>query len=404
LWDNKPEKIKRDIITQAYCNGGLKMINIEKYMISLKSSWLRRCIVSNSRWIKLFESTNCCNMSDIINYGDDYVRRKLINISNPFWKHVFEGWLTILEKKTPTITSDIYNSSLWYNSRITIGKKSIIYKNYIGKGVLIVKDILDDQSNPMSYEEFRQKYNINTNFLEYNSLLKAVKCYMQKYEITETYVDLQKPSLPENAKLLLSNTKGCRTMYNVINKTYCVPSAQKKYENIVTNNQDWKKYYILPFKCSRSTNTQWFQYRILHNFLATNYFLHKIKYSDTDRCTFCKAEPETIVHLFFECVLVQEFWNTVCQWIHNVRGITVPTTVKNILFGIPEKKSKVINWLILQTKQYIYSMKMQEKNLNIFALQNIISSKFLIEKFILFKNCQFKEYNTFWATWITLTQ
>ena len=38
LWDKKPDKIKRDIITQDYKDGGLKMIDIEKLIKSLKSS------------------------------------------------------------------------------------------------------------------------------------------------------------------------------------------------------------------------------------------------------------------------------------------------------------------------------------------------------------------------------
>ena len=103
--------------------------------------------------------------------------------------------------------------------------------------------------------------------------MKAVKCYIQKYDVLETQVDFQKPSLPENAKLLLSNTKGSRILYNVINKTNCIPLAQSKFENITRNTQDWKKYYILPFKCSKSTDTQYFQYKILHRILSTNYLL-----------------------------------------------------------------------------------------------------------------------------------
>ena len=405
VWDNKPEKVKRDIITQDYCKGGLKMMNLMNYIMSLKSSWLGRLITSNSRWTKLFECINHCNIHDIINYGDAFVRKKLTNIRNPFWKDVLIGWQTILERKIPNDTNDVYNSSLWYNTKITVGRRSVAYKNYIDKGILLIKDVLDEQGNLMSYDEFRQKYVINTNFLEYNSLLRAIKSYMHKYDNQETLIiDLQKPSLPDSAKLLLSNRKGSKAIYNVINKTNCIPIAQSKYEimGLVTNTQVWNKYYILPFKCSKSTDIQWFQYRILHRILGTNYLLYKIKYISSDKCTFCKRETETMEHLFFECQVVKEFWNSVCQWIYNVLGIIIPITICNILFGIPERHAKVINWFILQVKQYIYSMKIQEKKLNIYALQNIISGKLAVEKFLLFKNCQFKEYNNIWAKWISL--
>ena len=38
IWDNKPDKISRDKITQDYCHGGLKMLEIEIFIHSLKCS------------------------------------------------------------------------------------------------------------------------------------------------------------------------------------------------------------------------------------------------------------------------------------------------------------------------------------------------------------------------------
>lgn len=51
LWKSKVDKIKRKQITQEYSDGGLKMIEINNYIQSLKSSWIRRLINSpNSKW------------------------------------------------------------------------------------------------------------------------------------------------------------------------------------------------------------------------------------------------------------------------------------------------------------------------------------------------------------------
>ena len=36
IWDGKPEKIKRDILTMGYENGGLKLIDINKFIKALK--------------------------------------------------------------------------------------------------------------------------------------------------------------------------------------------------------------------------------------------------------------------------------------------------------------------------------------------------------------------------------
>ena len=42
LWDNKPAKIKREVLIKHYENGGIKMIDIQKFINSLKCSWIKR--------------------------------------------------------------------------------------------------------------------------------------------------------------------------------------------------------------------------------------------------------------------------------------------------------------------------------------------------------------------------
>ena len=57
VWDDKPDKIKRGILSQSKVNGGLKMPNIANVIYSLKCPWIRRIIVSPTRpWVILFES------------------------------------------------------------------------------------------------------------------------------------------------------------------------------------------------------------------------------------------------------------------------------------------------------------------------------------------------------------
>jgi hypothetical protein len=42
IWDNKPEKIKRDTLKKKYENGGIKMIDLRKYILSIKASWVKK--------------------------------------------------------------------------------------------------------------------------------------------------------------------------------------------------------------------------------------------------------------------------------------------------------------------------------------------------------------------------
>ena len=44
IWDGKPEKIKRDILTMGYESGGLNMIDLDNFIKSLKICWIKRMV------------------------------------------------------------------------------------------------------------------------------------------------------------------------------------------------------------------------------------------------------------------------------------------------------------------------------------------------------------------------
>ena len=54
LRDSKPDKIARNIIIQDYPNGGLKMIDIECFVNSLKASWVKRLKLSYSLTSRIY--------------------------------------------------------------------------------------------------------------------------------------------------------------------------------------------------------------------------------------------------------------------------------------------------------------------------------------------------------------
>ena len=56
IWDNKPDKIKRTVLCQDYYKGGLKMLDLKKFISSLKSSWIKRILDKNNQgqWKKIY--------------------------------------------------------------------------------------------------------------------------------------------------------------------------------------------------------------------------------------------------------------------------------------------------------------------------------------------------------------
>ena len=46
IWEGKPDKIKRSTLIQNYEKGGIKMINIEKFIMFLKVTWIKKILDS----------------------------------------------------------------------------------------------------------------------------------------------------------------------------------------------------------------------------------------------------------------------------------------------------------------------------------------------------------------------
>ena len=82
------------------------------------------------------------------------------------------------------------------NSNIVIGSKAFVYKKYVEKGIIFINDLCDELGNLRTFENFTKMYNIKTNFLEYGSLIRAVKCFIGQ---------LDNIKIPNNGKLFSNN-------------------------------------------------------------------------------------------------------------------------------------------------------------------------------------------------------
>ena len=121
LWDNKPDKIRRDIIIQDYKDGGLKMIDIEKFIKSLKSSCIKRILDTSNNGVlkniylkkinkfggKLFFESNI-KKNDITKHFSD----------ETFLQNILLSWVDINNHfKKKNVSQEI----IWNNSERRIG-------------------------------------------------------------------------------------------------------------------------------------------------------------------------------------------------------------------------------------------------------------------------------------------
>ena len=70
---SKCDRIKRNVIMQGNVYGGLSMLNLEKFLMSLKCSWIRRIVSGEQAWICIMKALYGNDIASCIeNFGDDF--------------------------------------------------------------------------------------------------------------------------------------------------------------------------------------------------------------------------------------------------------------------------------------------------------------------------------------------
>ena len=105
------------------------------------------------------------------------------------------------------------------------------------------------------------------------------------------------------------------------------------------------------FKCTKSTKLTEFQFRFLHQTLATNVSLVKMGCKDDIRCSFCHEEAENFTHLFWFCSKIELFWKHLIAFLKDRKLLSNDYLLNSlvVLGLIPDtsKNKAAINFVLL---------------------------------------------------------
>ena len=405
LWDDKPEKIKRSILSQNKINGGLKMPNIELFIMSLKSSWMNRLLLSTQRpWITLFESSHCTT-SKLIQFGPKWgleISKKSYNV---FWKEIFQVWNHIYhlcELKTGT---DIVTSPLWFNSKLE--NSNLCKIKWHKSGISVIGDIINSNFDLLTQEEIERKYNFRTNFLEYLQIKSLCKKYIKNHkDLTENEVSISRPYIPHHLAVL-NNKQGCKGIYNLINRQ--VPECKYQYKwnddlGLNIDKKTWKNVFMVLFNTIQDNHLIWFLYRIIHRILGTNKMLYKMSIHQSEKCRICDLEQENLMHLFVECGTVANLWNSIEDWILRSTRKQIKFSATDIILGylIFENNNIPINTIIAVTKYCIFTSAVKETTPTILQVKIKLKITYNEQQGLNNENGTGEHYYSLWQPFINL--
>ena len=236
-------------------------------------------------------------------------------------------------KQKPTNNSEILNESLWLNEHIKLNGKYIYKNRWIIKGINTLKDLTDKYGSFLNIQEIKNKYNLNTNFIELMQIQSCIpKLWKTDIKKINTRIDNQNntsQSQPNEITININNNNKklslikCKEFYwHIINKKDIITKNMSKWEKILPisqlNHKNWEKIYTMPFKTCRETKIQSLQYRILHLVIQNNEWLHNLTIKSTNICELCnKNQIDNIIHYFITCPNCKTFWISFFNWWHN---------------------------------------------------------------------------------------
>ena len=213
----------------------------------------------------------------------------------------------------------------------------------------------------MTFKEVHEQYDIDlSNFLLYTSIVKAIpkewKLLIKgKARINHTHCSIYIGK--ENIDIKEVNTK---QLYNflIVEKINRSKSHNRLSDIYNIDEEEWKCIYCMPRNIQLSNTAKENQYKILHNCIATNQLLYKMKLIESPRCGFCFLYVQSVKHLYWDCLIIKNFWFAVKSWMCNQHDIRITLNPKLIFLGYFEEANfKTINSVILYGKLYISKCK-----------------------------------------------
>ena len=375
MWNGKGKKIAYDVLIQTVEEGGLKLVDFESKVKTLKISWIKRMVTDNMQNWKAapssFLNTTNFGLYFMCNQGKKEITPKFYQDIHNYWSE-----LQNIEKIDPYL---IINQVIWNNRYLTINKKPFLWTEWRTSGIVYIHDILNNEGQFLSQNEINELYEINCNFL---NALQIRQCIPLNWRVAiqNSNIDRIKkeernlPALIINGKrYILQKVKTNILYWAYVKKKARRPSCiQRWYENYPNlqslESNIWETIFSFSFNITRETTLQSFQYRLIHRIIPCNNKLYEWRLTTDTKCTYCNHNDDDIVHFILYCPKTRAFWLYFFKWWNRLSDVQIPLDYEaieeSILFGfqVDEDVFKVFNYCVLVAKYYVYKQKLFNDN------------------------------------------
>ena len=365
VWNGKTDKVKRNVLIQDYCHGGIKMPDIASINIVQKIRWITQAISNHEAFwpITMKQLIGIKNLSVFL-YSNFHV--KDFEDVSPFYYEV----LTCFRSITMGQKEEFGNQLIYYNKNIKVNKTYVYDSKLLQSGIWKICDLYEDD-RIIPFHVLQRRGVPFSCYMTWRSIIDIVNkkvthpilCNRQPCSIYVLQNDVYREITDLNS----------RSMYNlVVSMKKETPAALEKIcrnLEMVISDQRKEDMYGCFWTFLYDNRIKEFQFKLLHRILGTNNFIYKIGKTDTPRCDFCNIYLEKIEHLFFLCTHVKQIWLEVERLSREVLALDVKLRMDEVLLGyeLHDKSDMniLLNKLILYGKHYIWKTKLSNLTLSV---------------------------------------
>ena len=354
---------------------------LKVFLSALKISCLERILNSDGK-VTNFLQISCPGIHNIKSFGAEYANVLIQRTQNLFWKDVFKHIKILLYKCKPVSFSEFGCESLFYNINICRNSNVVYIKQFVEKGILKINQLMGPNGY-LSYKDFKTKFpDCDVNFVLYEGIVSAVKQFQRRcgFDFEPDVCTLQ-----ENCgKVWKCVAKGSRSIYQFLIKCDTPIKGIEKWSNEFNCSVDTNSVFTRVMKTTADAHLRWFQFRILHRILPTQKLLHSMKITNSSFCVFCGTEEDSLIHMFWSCDKIQNFWEDYLHWLKNNFAHCTQITLSGELIILGKKDNvytdKIFDLLLLLAKNYIFVCKNKNVAPHIEAFIKIAKHRFFIER------------------------
>ena len=196
-------------------------------------------------------------------------------------------------------------------------------------------------------------------FLEYNNICSRIKKFLEWKD-----VPLRFEELPRNSTmnmLVKLNTKGCSRLYSKIkdSNSHVLDTLVEKWSvdsDIDTDSISMSRSFHKHHTKYKDTYLKYLQFRTLHHRFFTNDKLFTMGITQSNLCSMCKTETDSIERMLLECQYSRTLWDNISIGIRELGIVDYNLTSTRIIIGDLDN-ALAINSIILHTKKVIMRRK-----------------------------------------------